>query len=295
MAPVGIGVTTARLVEEWASVLARRPGLHASLAPYQPILDAWASRASDGPRPPWEAGTCRAAWRDGVPLLAAVPAEPAPLDIEPLLDAAIDALARVGEPPDALQRFAARWDAGNILASDLFPGPGRLGAADLPARTGLSDPAIGFLACAALRPWLEDYLEGSRTHLQPGLWTLGICPFCGAPPAFADLLDDGQRHLACHVCAGAWPFARLRCPHCGTDRAADLPRLMAEGPDEGYALAACRGCQGYVKELDRRLRWNGSGALVEDWGSPHLDVAARNAGYWRALVPLILLGAAGRP
>ena len=54
------------------------------------------------------------------------------------------------------------------------------------------------------------------------------------------------------------------------------------------------GCGGYLKELDRRVRWNGRSALVEDWGSPHLDLAARRAGFWRPL-PSVLDLASGSP
>jgi len=42
-----------------------------------------------------------------------------------------------------------------------------------------------------------------------------------------------------------------------------------------------------VKEVDRRQRWNARTSIVEDWGSPHLDLVARRAGYWRA-VPTLL-------
>ena len=42
-----------------------------------------------------------------------------------------------------------------------------------------------------------------------------------------------------------------------------------------------------MKEIDRRQRWNARSPLVEDWGSPHLDLVARRAGYRRA-VPTLL-------
>jgi formate dehydrogenase maturation protein FdhE len=65
-------------------------------------------------------------------------------------------------------------------------------------------------------------------------------------------------------------------------------RLVPETlEEEGYAVTACKGCGGYLKELDRRVRWNGASALVEDWGSPHLDLAARRAGYWRPVPVLV--------
>jgi FdhE protein len=171
----------------------------------------------------------------------------------------------------------------------MTPG-GRSKNARFPMPRNMSTDSVGFLAAAAPRPALERYLSSCRCHLPPGVWPLGVCPFCGAPPAFADLLEDGRRQLACHVCDGRWTFARLACPFCGTQKAQDMARLVPESSDEGYALAVCKACGGYVKELDRRLRWNAGPALVEDWGTPHLDLAARRAGYWRAVPILIAPG-----
>jgi hypothetical protein len=63
---------------------------------------------------------------------------------------------------------------------------------------------------------------------------------------------------------------------------------LADASEEGYAIAACRQCQAYVKDIDRRVRWNGGPPLVEDWGSPHLDLIARRHGYWRPDAPVVL-------
>jgi FdhE protein len=157
------------------------------------------------------------------------------------------------------------------------------------AAAGVSGELLGFLACASLRPILEAYFAECRPHLAEGTWSLGTCPFCGAPPAFADLIEDGRRRLACHLCGGGWIFSRACCPFCGTVAARDLIRLLPDGTEEGYAVEACRPCGGFVKELDRRVRWNGGSALVEDWGSPHLDLVAERAGYRRAVPTLVQL------
>lgn len=84
------------------------------------------------------------------------------------------------------------------------------------------------------------------------------------------------------VCGGAWIAARLRCPFCESWNSRDLVRLVAEELDEGYFIEACRACQGYLKGVDRRQRWNAGAPLVEDWGSPHLDLYAAREGYWRS-------------
>jgi FdhE protein len=144
-------------------------------------------------------------------------------------------------------------------------------------------PAIvAFLAYAGLRPALEWSLRDARALVPEGAWTLGVCPFCGAPPAFGDVVEDGRLQLTCHLCG-----ARARCPLCGADASGDLTRLEPGGADEAYFMVACIKCKGYVKQVDRRQRWNARTALVEDWGSPHFDLAAREAGYWRPLPTLL--------
>jgi formate dehydrogenase maturation protein FdhE len=209
--------------------------------------------------------------------------------MEELVGAALDFLAAVGEEGEALRRLAEAWDRGTVRPEELFPRRGRLGSDAISGTTGLSREAVGFLATASLRPILAAYFAECRAHLSAGAWDLGVCPFCGAPPGFGDLGEDGQRLLACHLCAAGWSFARLQCPHCGTRRPQDLVRLQGEEREEGYLINACRACHGYLKELDRRVRWNAGPALVEDWGSPHLDLVARRQGYWRGIPTLIQL------
>jgi hypothetical protein len=277
------------LLEEWRAVLERRPRFRETLAPCEPVLEAWAAWRNDLPVAlSWSAEQCRLAWRKGEPLLAGARPEVPNLALEGPIGPALDALAATGVEPESLEIFAALWDSGEVSLSDLLPTPGRFGTASLPERTRLSVESLGFLAVAALRPVLPRFFAECRPHLEPGLWGRGVCPFCGAPPAFADIPEDGQRRLACHACAGAWVFARTRCPFCGTLDMNQLIRLVPEGlEEEGYAIMACKGCGGYLKELDRRVRWNAGSALVEDWGSPHLDLVARRDGYWRAVPVLV--------
>lgn len=199
---------------------------------------------------------------------------------------AVAACAPAARP--GLARLAEAWDRGALGPTALLPAPGRLGSGAVEAQTGLASDVVAFLALGTLRPALERHLGAARAHLGRDLWALGVCPCCGAPPGFADIQEDGQRRLACHLCGTGWGFARTRCPFCGGDRAADLVRLEPEGlREQGYVVLACRACRGYVKELDRRVRWNGGPALVEDWGSPHFDLVALRAGYWRPGLTLV--------
>jgi hypothetical protein len=276
------------LLDEWRALLARRPSFREALAPCEPVLRAWTEWGEGSSPLSWSAEDCRVPWSKGEPLLSRIQPELRNADLEAVLGPALDALAATGVEVDALRSFAELWDAGGITLRDLLPAPGRLGAGWLPQRTRLSVESLGFLAVAALHPVLTRFFAGSREHFEPGSWGRGVCPFCGAPPSFADIPEDGQRRLTCHACGGAWVFSRTRCPLCGTLEIAQQIRLVPEGlEEEGYAITACKSCGGYLKELDRRVRWNAGSALVEDWGSPHLDLVARREGYWRP-VPVLL-------
>jgi hypothetical protein len=250
-------------------------------------MAAWADWRTDQSEPlRWSAEALRACWSRGEPLLSVVPPDISRDRAEPLVSAALDVLARFEE---AVGEFAEAWDRGEIGPGGLFPEPGRIGSVDVQERSHLSQEALAFVAVVALRPALAAYFAECREHVAGSEWDLGICPCCGAPPGFGDLLEDGRRQLACHLCGTSWTFSRLVCPLCGNRTATDLVRLLAEGADEGYIIGACRACRGYVKELDRRARWNAGSALVEDWGSPHLDLIAYRQEYWRPIPTLIQL------
>jgi hypothetical protein len=276
-----------RLLTEWADLLQRRPTFRETLEPFSRVFRAWAEWTDDRPAPlRWSAEACRARWSQGEPLLAGAPPSISPDFLEVLLDPALEVLAGFEEDP---REFAEAWDHGEIGPSGLFPERGRIGSIEVQERSQLSQNALAFVAVVALRPVLAAYFAECRGHVADSEWDLGICPCCGGPPGFADLLEDGRRQLACHLCGTSWTFARLVCPFCGTRTAAELIRLMAEDAEEGYAVGACRSCRGYVKELDRRVRWNAGCGLVEDWGSPHLDLIAHRQEFWRPIPTLIQL------
>jgi len=280
----------AKLLEEWGDLLGRRPTFREPLAPYRPVLEAWARWPAERVTPlAWTASDCEERWRRGVPLISEAQVPILPEDIEDLIGSALDFLAAIGEPEEALEKFASAWDRAEVGPAAFFPSRGRVGLESLTADLGLRAESVSFLACGALRPALDRYFAGCRVHLTEGSWELGVCPYCGAPPGFGDLVETGQRRLACHVCGGGWVFPRLRCPFCGTQSSTDLARFEAEEREEGYFISACRQCKAYVKELDRRLRWNAGSALVEDWGSPHFDLVAVRQGYWRPIASLIHL------
>jgi hypothetical protein len=258
---------------------------------YRPIVEGWALWSP--PRPlalTLGAPACRDAWAAGTPLVAEAARALRPEDIEEPIAGAMQALARLqpGWGP-ALQRLAEAWDEGAVGPAALLPARGRLGSGAAERASGLTAEAVAFLAVAALRPALEAVFSPLREHLSNGDWALGVCPFCGGPPGFTDVVEDGRRRLACNLCGGAWVFAKLQCPFCGVEGARHLVRLAPEeAREEGYVVTACRECRAYVKEIDRRARWNGGPPLVEDWGSPHFDLIARRQGYWRPDPPVVL-------
>ncbi len=280
---------TTDLRQPWADLLRRRASLAPSLAPYGAIIERWASAPPIRPLA-WTAAGCRACWERGVPLVAEAPPPLRAEDVEDSLGEAMERLAAADETlGPSLQRLAEAWDRGEVTPADLLPAPGRIGSGAAESASGLTSEVIGFLACATLRPALEAYLAPAREHLGAGDWMLGVCPFCGAPPGFIDVVEGGHRRLACHFCGSGWVFAKLRCPYCGVEGTKTMTRLSAEDGDAGYTIAGCRECRGYLKELDRRERWNGGPAVVEDWGSPHLDLIARRQGLWRGVPSLLAL------
>jgi hypothetical protein len=276
------------LRDAWTDLLARRRALAASLAPYSEVLDLWAAWTPARPAPAWPASRCREVWARGIPLAAEAPPPLEAAALEDLLGGAMETVAAV--VPDrapALQRLAGAWDAGALGPDALLPRRDAIGDSSVERASGLDADAVAFLAYATLRPALEAWLAPARAALVDAEWGRGVCPFCGAPPGFIDVIEGGHRRLACHFCGGAWGFAKLRCPLCGVEGTRDLQRLQAEGEDAGYVISGCRACHGYLKELDRRERWNGGPPTLEDWASPHLDLVARREGFRKA-VPALL-------
>jgi formate dehydrogenase maturation protein FdhE len=272
------------LLADWQALLLRRAAFAEPLRFWSAILEGWAAWKPPMTLAPLglSAGECRSRWEAGRPLLADATPTISPAALEDLLGPVMERLAADGpEAARALRRFAEAWDAGDVDAAALLPGIDRDPAALLQDRFGLESRLGAFLIPAALRPALESYFESVR-ELPEGVWGRGGCPWCGGAPSYGDLLEDGRRRLSCHVCGGAWTAARLRCPFCETWNSRDLARLVGEGLEEGYFIEGCRACHGYLKGVDRRQRWNAGPPLVEDWGSPHLDVYAAREGFWRS-------------
>jgi hypothetical protein len=173
-------------------------------------------------------------------------------------------MERLGDlAPDAapaLQRFAEAWDRGRFGPSALLPAPGRIGTGAVEEASGLRPECVAFLAGGSLRPALDAHFTPYREYLRDGDWRRGVCPFCGAPPGFADVLEGGHRKLICHLCGGAWLFARAQCPFCGTESSSDLARLELEEKEQGYVVWGC--------QSESEANMNGPPAAVASSGGP---------------------------
>jgi FdhE protein len=269
----------------WSALLARRTRLRDALSPYGEIVELWARVTPPAPLA-LSAEVCRRHWKRGESLLSAIEVPLSREQVAEVLGPVLDVVGGVRvDASAALSAFAGAWDRGDVGADALLPERGRIGRGE--GRHDVQDTVLGSLAIGGLRPLLEPLFTTCRPHLAPDDWDLGVCPFCGAPPGWGDV-EGGRLALACHVCGGSWIFRRNRCPFCGTEDAKARRRLAAGSGEEGYAIVACESCRAYVKEIDRRERGNGGPAVLEDWASPHLDLAVMRQGFWRPLVPLIV-------
>ena len=278
-----------KLLAEWDDLLTRREPFRGSLGLYQRILALWAEWDRGGEaRLQKDEAWCRARWEKGIPLLLD---EEIPISreaVEPFLSAAIELLYDIREEDGpGLARLAEAWDRGELSPALLLPGHPSL-AGGLQQRIGLSSDLVGVLSQVVLRPALEDLVEPLRRLVEDVRWNRGVCPFCGSPAAFSDFGEDGKRRLLCHLCGSDWGFVRIRCPSCD-NRDPNTLKIFSPEEEEGYLVEACDVCRGYIKGLDRRLRWNVVSSLLEDWGSPHLDLIALAKGYWRSSPTLVLL------
>ena len=280
----------AALRAEWAARVSRQGDLAAALGFWTPIIDGWAEwRWAQGrPAAPaplaWTAAECADRWKRGVSLLAEAKPELPREPIEELVGPLVERLAVAGpDEMQALQRFAEAWDAGALGPADLFPAPGWAAEPDrdaLKARLGVPTHFLALLSHAGLRPALEAYFAAVR-FAPDGLWPAMACPWCGGPAAYAEIDAAGRRTAACHLCGGRWPAAPACCPFCERRQPGAVVALLEAEVGAGYFVEGCRHCRRYLKGVDRRRRPAAGSALVEDWGSPHLDLQAAEAGYER--------------
>ena len=176
-----------------------------------------------------------------------------------------------------MERWRALVPDDGPRRSSASPRPGTRGgrsAALLPARRtdrssgavedGHGPDALTFVALLATPRTpaaLQTLFAQCREHL--GRWR---CGSAGDLSVLRRRRPDSS--TSSRTAGGAWPAISAaapgpsrssRCPFCGVDRAQHLVRLEPEeAREEGYVgVGLSSECRAYVKELDRRVRWNG--------------------------------------
>ena len=108
-------------------------------------------------------------------------------------------------------------------------------------------------------------------------WAKGYCPVCGSMPHLAILGDNGQRHLQCPDCNHQWKFARLTCPYCEHEDAANTESIFIEGKKEESAFV-CSKCRKYLLTVNRSESLQQLPADLLALGLIHLDVILQEKG-----------------
>ncbi len=196
-----------------------------------------------------------------------------------------EAIARVERGQPATDGTLLEPDVVRSLASELAGLMASHGLVDGP-QAG-EDDSSDFIAAAAQFPFLKSFAEALLPHLNVSLWQSGICPICGASPAFAGLAQQTrERVLVCSRCGTEWSFKRLCCPFCNEERQELLGYLAAGNRRRrhrraiGYRVFVCDHCRRYLKAIDLAAAAQAPISLfIESLLSEELDELGRRAGY----------------
>lgn len=113
-------------------------------------------------------------------------------------------------------------------------------------------------------------------------WRHGHCPACGSWPALAEV-RAGKRHLRCSFCGADWAPAPTACVYCG--RADDgylvAAAQTATDPERARRVEFCRGCGGWLKQVDVTDATPFVLLPVLDLETCDLDASAAGRGYVR--------------
>ncbi|MEW5801144.1 MAG: formate dehydrogenase accessory protein FdhE [bacterium] len=167
---------------------------------------------------------------------------------------------------------------------------------DLARAHELDIALLFFFIKSIVKPFVESLAEGITTSYQLPPWSESLCPICGSLPALAYLKladsnnnDNGQEHticrvkkrfLVCSLCNYIWPFPRLRCPFCQTERRDALHYFCVDSDEKGYRVDICTDCKGYIKTIDYEYQPLPEGLLfLEDLNTIYLDLIAEKEGY----------------
>lgn len=127
----------------------------------------------------------------------------------------------------------------------------------------------------ALRPALLAAARRARQEVDLGAWSFGHCPVCGSAPGLAHLEGEGgKRTLHCSLCETPWPYPRLQCPFCESQKPGIISYLKAK-EEVGLQVDVCADCGQYLKTLDLRELAGPVILPLDDAATWHLDLIAQ--------------------
>jgi len=145
-----------------------------------------------------------------------------------------------------------------------------------------AEPELLARWCAeAVRPSAEACRRAVEQWVESAGWSRRVCPVCGSLPRIAELRGAelaAPRFLHCGFCGFAWRSRRQECGFCGTADHRELLLLIPE-EDRRCHVEVCNACRRYLKVVDNK-EFFGLIPFLEDLATPHLDVLARDRGYW---------------
>lgn len=143
----------------------------------------------------------------------------------------------------------------------------------------VKEDVLSFLVKNSIKPMFEAYANELKGHVDQETWWRGYCPICGSEPFIAEFREEGARFLVCSSCGYEWRFTRLKCPFCENDNHEKLRYFYTEKEGKAYRVDVCEKCKRYIKTVDTKELGEEVIPLLEDIGTLHLDILARDEGY----------------
>jgi FdhE protein len=179
---------------------------------------------------------------------------------------------------------------GEVNLEELFKKTAEHGAehvAALSEKLNVKAEILFFLAENSLRPIFEAYADALQEHVDQESWWRSYCPVCGSKPVMAELVgQERKRFLICSSCGYEWRFKRIQCPFCENEERRKFKYFFAENEERAHRVETCQKCKKYIKTVDTEELDEAFFPAVEDMGTLHLDVLAKQEGYEREVHPL---------
>ncbi|WP_088034597.1 formate dehydrogenase accessory protein FdhE [Evansella clarkii] len=139
----------------------------------------------------------------------------------------------------------------------------------------------------SLLPTLHEYAkEFDQTKVfNEEAWMKDYCPVCGDQHGLAEYRGSERfRHFRCLSCAGDWVFWRIACPHCDNRDHNKLSTIFIKEEKGSFQIDVCDECNGYVKGINKLDPSSPLFLLLDDFATFHLDMLAKEKGYFRVPV-----------